>query len=232
MTAISNLRTRGLLGRALPVGAVLVLAGLAAGCSSTSSLFGSSDSSANAQASDASTTDRLSALVFGPPARPGEGVEAPKADLDCPSVDIRQGASTLTVAPPTRDASAAGIRYQASIGRTARDCALAGGTMSLRVGVQGRIVLGPAGGPGQLDIPIRYAVVQEGVEPKTVETKLHRLSVKIEPGQANVPFTHVAEDLRFAVPNPNALGSYVIYVGFDAQAPREERKPRQQRRTR
>lgn len=214
--------------RSLAIAAVLAMAGLGAGCSSTSSLFGSSsDSSAQA-----STGDRFTSLVFGPPASAREPGDPQKPDIDCPSIDIRQGASTLTVAPPTRDSAAAGIRYQASIGRTARECALAGGTMALKVGVQGRVVLGPAGAPGQLDIPIRYAVVQEGVEPKTVESKLHRLSVRIEPGQTNVPFTHVAEDLSFAVPNPSLLGAYVIYVGFDPNPPREERKPRQQRRPR
>jgi hypothetical protein len=215
--------------RPLIFGAALLMAGLGAGCSSTSSLFGSSSESS----AQASSTDRLSSLLFGPPAQPGEGGDGPKPDFDCPSVDIRQGASTLTVAPPAaRDGTSAGIRYQASIGRTARECALSGGTMTLKVGVQGRVVLGPAGGPGQLDVPIRYAVVQEGVEAKTIETKLHRLSVKIEPGQTNVPFTHVAEDLTFAVPNQRALDSYVIYVGFDPNPPREERKPRQQRRSR
>src|SRR4051812_8448068 len=112
-------------GRSLLVGAALAVAGLGAGCSSTSSLFGSSsDSSAQA-----SVSDRFSAMVFGPPAQAGEGGEAAKADLDCPSVDIRQGASTLTIAPPPgRDGTAPGIRYQASIGRTARECALTGGT--------------------------------------------------------------------------------------------------------
>jgi hypothetical protein len=104
--------------------------------------------------------------------------------------------------------------------------------MTIRVGVQGRVALGPLGGPGQVDIPIRYAVVQEGVEPKTVDTKLRRVAVAIAPGQANVAFTDVAEDISFPVPRPNALAAYVVYVGFDPQAPREERRQRQQRRPR
>ena len=45
-------------------------------------------------------------------------------------------------------------RYQVSIGQTARECTPAGGVMTMKVGVQGRILLGPAGGPGQVDIPL------------------------------------------------------------------------------
>ena len=33
---------------------------------------------------------------------------------------------------------------------------------------QGRIIIGPAGGPGKVDVPLRIAVVQEGVKPKTI----------------------------------------------------------------
>jgi hypothetical protein len=225
MAVISNLRARR--WRPLAAAAVLIMAGLGAGCTSTESLFGSSSNAASPPSSGAG--DRLSSLVFGPPARSGEGGEPPKPDIDCPSVDIRQGASTLTMAPSVNNPEAAGIRYQASIARIARECALAGASMTLRVGVQGRVVLGPAGGPGQLDIPIRYAVVQEGVEPKTIESKVHRVAIRIEPGQSNVPFTHVAEDLSFVMPGPNALASYVIYVGFDPQAPRDDRRQKPQR---
>jgi hypothetical protein len=227
MTAIFRMNENRPLARSLTIAAVLLAAGLGTGCSSTSSLFGSSsDSSAQASAGDPVT-----AFVFGPPARPGEG-ELPKQDVDCPSIDIRQGASTMTVAPPTRDPNAAGIKYQVSIARTARECAISGGTMTVKVGVQGRVVLGPAGGPGQLDVPIRYAVVQEGVEPRTIESKLHRHSVRIEPGQVNVPFTYVAEDLSFPLPGANALSAYVIYIGFDPNAPQERKSRQQQRRQR
>ena len=59
-------------------------------------------------------------------------------------------------------------RYQVTIAQTARECAALGGVMTMKVGVQGRVLLGPAGGPGQVDIPLRMAVVQEGPQPKTV----------------------------------------------------------------
>ena len=55
----------------------------------------------------------------------------------------------------------------------------------MRVGVQGRAIVGPAGAPSQVNVPIRYAVVQEGVEPKTIVTKFRRLPVALAAGNTN-----------------------------------------------
>lgn len=136
-------------------------------------------------------------------------------DNDCPTVDIRQGASTLAVATKVAQPTANDLRYQLSFTQLARQCALNGTTLRMRVGVQGRIIVGPAGAPSQVDVPVRYAVVQEGVEPKTIVTKFRRVPVAIPPGTHNATFTDVEEDLSFPVPPRSALDAYVVYVGFD-----------------
>ena len=98
------------------------------------------------------------------------------------------------------DPSALALRYQVTIGRTARECLVRGDALTIRIGMEGRIILGPAGGPGQLEVPIRYAVVLEGIEPKTITTKLHRVPVVVPPGQGNLAFSHVEEDLTVPLP--------------------------------
>ena len=99
--------------------------------------------------------------------------------------------------------------------------------MTMKVGVQGRVLLGPAGGPGQVDIPLRMAVVQEGPSPKTIVSKFYRLAVAVPPGQVSVPFEHVEQDLTFPLPRGADLDAYVVYVGFDPQTlnQKPERKP-------
>jgi hypothetical protein len=64
-------------------------------------------------------------------------------------------------------------------------------------------------------VPLRFAVVQEGVEPKTIMTKLQPVSVSIPPNDSNVPFTHVEDGLTFPMPKGAAIDYYVVYVGFD-----------------
>jgi hypothetical protein len=119
------------------------------------------------------------------------------------------------------------MRYQASFGQTARECKLAGNVLTIKVGIEGRLIVGPAGGPGQVEVPIRYAVVQEGPEPKPITTKLHWQPVMVQPGETNVSFTQIEEDLTFPLPRGNALEAYVVYVGFDRAAVKvpEKKKP-------
>jgi hypothetical protein len=201
--------------------AVLLLTAVLSACSSTERLFGSGSDPETTASTSPSLADRMSNL-FGSSRQAStesSGVVT-SDDIDCPNVDIRPGSSTLAIAGRGAESAAMDLRYQATIGRMARECALLGATITIKVGVQGRVVIGPNGGPGQVDIPLRYALVHEGPEPKTILTKLHRFPVTIEQGQTGAGFTHIEEDLTFPVPNPVALQSYVVYVGFDPAAPK------------
>ena len=113
-----------------------------------------------------SISDKLNSWFFGAPATDNRPAQAEQAELDCPSVDIRAGASTLAINTPGGEATPMTMRYQVSIGDTARECAALGSVMTMRVGMKGRVLLGPAGGAGQVDIPIRMAVVHEGPQPQ------------------------------------------------------------------
>ena len=183
-----------------------------------SQLFGGSTSNTNAQ------------LVGTPPA-PYAGAPQGGPYEDCPAVAVREGASTLQVGVrPGQVTDNNELRFQGTISRNARDCTQNAGQVNLRVGVQGRIIVGPAGAPPAVDVPIRVAVVQEGVQPKTVATKLYRTTVDLG-GLDNVSFSFVAEDLTFPVPPPAAAAAYVVYIGFDpegarAPAPRQKGKAR------
>jgi len=197
--------------------AAAMLAIAVAGCSSNLV-----DSAPAASSGGSSFRDRMSSLFFGSPGTEAQALAANAADpnQDCPVADIRSGASTLQV-NAGRDTSANTLRYQATIARLARECAVRGPTMTVKVGVQGRVVIGPAGGPGQIEVPLRYALVHEGPEPKTILTKFYRFPVTIAEGQGNVPFLHIEEDITFTVPSRGQLDNYVVYVGFDPAAAKE-----------
>jgi hypothetical protein len=225
--------------------AALALGTALAGCSSDR-LFGSSSApSASTSPPPASDTavvsstpgmsTRISSGAFflgggGTKEVPTSGGPDP---VDCPGVDIRTGAATLTIPP---EGEAMSLRYQGTIGDMARSCRIVGSNMIMKVGVQGRIILGPGGGPGKLDLPMRFAVVHEGPEPKTVATKFYKVPVTIPEGQTNVPFTQIDDSIAFPLPSVADLDSYVVYVGFDAtgaQAPAKKpaAKPVVKRRT-
>jgi hypothetical protein len=128
--------------------AIAALGAVLAGCSSSGGISTSKLSSMFSTSTAQTATDASAAAVPGQP------------DFECPSLVIRQGAGTLAVAADPRDPTALNLRYQVSFGQLARECRVVAKTVHMKVGVQGRVVLGPAGGPGQVDVPVRLAVMR------------------------------------------------------------------------
>ena len=168
-----------------------------------------------------------SKATTGEPAA-GVGGATAASDVECPGVDVRAGAATLMIGskPGAGEPSALDLRYQGSINRTARECHVNSGMMTMKVGIEGRIITGPAGGPGNVDVPLRIAVVKEGPEPKTIVSKFARIPVTITGSVDRVTFTHVESDIAFPLPTPAAdIDAYVVYVGFDSMAAPAPKKP-------
>ena len=197
--------------------ALAVAGALLTGCGGGSMLGGSSDSS-----SSPSISGRFSQLFGSKSQAVGETAPPPvDNELSCPSVSIRAGASTYAVAAPGKEAVGNDVRFQATITRTARDCTQNGGQITARIGILGRVIAGPAGAPSTVEIPLRVAVVQGGVQEKTIATKVYRTTVTMN-DEGSVPFSLVAEDVVYPVP-PGATGvSYIFYIGFDPQALKPE----------
>jgi hypothetical protein len=207
------------------------LALLASGCSgglNLGSLGGSSSASAPAPAAsaappptDPSFKDKVASFFAGSSAKSPQQVTGTQELEDCPLINIRQGASTLIVGPSgiassgdSTDNGAMAVKYQGTFVRAARECALIAGQLVMKIGVQGRIIIGPAGGPGQLDVPLRIAVVREtAAGTKPIVTKFIRIPVSVASAADNPTFTHVEEGLSF--PMPRDLDNYVVYIGFD-----------------
>jgi len=207
--------------RAAAALAALALASVAAGCSTDRFFGGSQQASASASGAPAQSSPSVGSRVADmflqkppqPTAAEKQAAVSNLAETVCPPVDVRAGASTLTVPPGGSDAFA--LRYQGSIGGLARECNVSGGMMRMKIGIEGRVLVGPAGGAGQLEVPLRYAVVREGPEPKTVISKFSKFPVTIPEGQPNVVFSHVDNDIAFPMPAGLEIEAYVVYVGFD-----------------
>jgi len=174
-----------------------------------------------------SLSDRFKSMFGGKPDQPAEpqpaapapGPQTPggQADDDCPPVTVRSGAATYAVAAPGKQAIGNDVRYQASITKMARECVRSGGEITARIGIQGRVVAGPAGAPSSVEIPLRVAVVQGGIGEKVIASKAYRTTVEMAE-DGTVPFTFVAEDMGYPVPSSAVADSYIFYVGFDPQA--------------
>jgi hypothetical protein len=210
----------GLHGHRRSLMVLAIAGGVLSGCGGGNMFgLGSSDPSP-------SISDRFSQLFGSKSQAVGDAPPpAEQNDVTCPTVSIRPGASTFAVGLADKPASGSDLRYQATITRTARDCTLGGGQVTARIGIQGRVIAGPAGAPAAVDVPLRVAVVQDGVTPKTIFTKAYQTNVAMST-DSSVVFSLVAEDVVYPVPAGNAGDSYVFYIGFDPQALKPEPKAR------
>jgi hypothetical protein len=220
--------------RAGVVAALLLLAGCG-----TSGLTGSASKSAEGTTSTASGSvpfgDRVSSL-FGGGSQSSAATQAAAAssvptsdDFDCPRIDIRSGASTLLINTPGGEGDPLGLRYQGSFVRAARECRVQAPNVVVKLGVQGRVILGPAGTAGELTMPLRYALVEEKIgSSKVLWSKLYLIPVTVPPDQPAVNFTHITEDLSFPIPSAATLDNLVLYIGFDpigAEAEAKKKAP-------
>ena len=97
--------------------------------------------------------------------------------------------------------------------------------MTMKIGIEGRVLTGPAGGPGTVDVPLRIAVVQEGVDPKPIVSKFGQETVTLASAIDRATFTHIDSDISFPLPKPiGTIDAYVVYVGFDPLGAQQEKK--------
>jgi hypothetical protein len=163
-----------------------------------SNLFGGGGSKTEAQTTAAATPEPLK-----------------DEDIDCPRMDIRQGASTLLVNNGTGE-DALGLRYQGTFVRAARECRVVNGQLGIKVGIEGRLIVGPSGAQGPVTVPVRVALVRETLnDSEPVWSKLYPVSVTIAPGAPSVTFTEISDDLLVPMPSASALEQMVVYIGFD-----------------
>lgn len=225
--------------------ALLSLALLAAGCSGGGSFFGGPSAStpaappngAPAPAPSSSSggwlPDDVSNFFNGASDKSPQPVAGASPDVDCPFIQIREGASTLVV-NGGGDNAAMSLKYQGTFVRAARQCAVAAGQMVMKIGVEGRIILGPEGGPGQINVPLRIAVVDERPSAsKTIVTKLILIPVAISSADDNPAFSHVEDNVSFPLPSSSELEHYIVYIGFDplaVETPGKHEKPRPKRK--
>ena len=134
----------------------------------------------------------------------------------CPPVEFRIYAETLQVFVKGQEGRQDQIRYQASIGKMARECSTpTAGTMAVKLGISGRVVAGPKGGAGNVDLPVRVAVVKQS-DNTVLFTELFRFPVTVAAPSYGADFSQVIDQVSFPLgPDDHDL---IIYVGFDLNA--------------
>jgi hypothetical protein len=120
------------------------------------------------------------------------------------------------------------VRYQFDITETARECKVEGAQFAIKVGVAGRLLIGPAGSGGAYSAPLRVVVRDDNTQ-KPVISKLYKVDANATTAtNLQAPFQFVTEPLMLPYKDRFADQDYTVLVGFDTghAAPVEKRARR------
>lgn len=135
------------------------------------------------------------------------------ADVYCPPLQLRPGTESLPQYEKGHDGDQAFVRFQTAIYKTARQCSMNGDTLTMKIGIDGRVVAGPKGSAGTVTMPVRIAVVKQVGGKAPLYSKLFKIPVTVSGPTFGADFSQVIENVSFKItPDDRDL---IVYVGFD-----------------
>jgi len=151
----------------------------------------------------------------------GESPPTSNVTQDCPVVFIDNGASMIRM---PQDADASSVRYQLSIDQTARECLIEGENVSIKLGIEGGVVLGPAGAPGAFTATISVAL-RRLKDYSLVSSKSYQVSASVSPGGMRGDYRLLADPISVPLVSKRAHEDYEIIVGFSQGGSTSPAKP-------
>jgi hypothetical protein len=207
---------RGILAAAVAAVAVCGLGGC--GVSSLTSGFGSSSvfggGNSSQTAAGGSGVNEAQLLAE---AKTGEtGTLGGEVSAGCPRFVVWPRDNNVTVYEPGRVGDGLAIMHRAEITKTARECYVDQGRVTVRYGFSGRVLLGPKGVSG----PVRFPVNVFVTDAKRDKIKTEKLEVASSVAVENpIGYFSAVQSVTFDVPEGARAGEFEVYVGFERNVP-------------
>lgn len=136
----------------------------------------------------------------------------PVIATQCPPIKVRLGGEAIFSYLPNRTGDARALKYQAVIDGQSRNCVVSNGLITVKMGVVGRLILGPSSSQNEANLPVRFVVERDNI---AVFSQLYDIPLSVTPPDRSEEFVKVVENV--AIPY---LGgeNIVIWVGFDPRS--------------
>ena len=198
----------------------VVLAGPLAGCGLSSitsglggGMFGGS-SPAGPQVSSVTEEQLLNAAKADGTATGSTSVGEVAAG--CPRFVVWPRDNHITVYEQGRVGDGLAIMHRGEITKTARECHIEPGRVTVKYGFSGRVLLGPRGHSGIVSFPVNVFVT-DAKRDKIATDKL-----KVDVGVAlekPIGYFSAVRSVTFNIPEGVRPGEYEVFVGFDRNIP-------------
>jgi len=193
---------------------------LVAGCGLSSltsglgnSVFGGGSSSQTAAAPGVNEQQLLSAAK----ANDGESMSPIVGEVahGCPRLSISPRSRDLTIYEDGRAGDGLAIMHRGEITKTARECQIEPGRVTVKYGFSGRVLLGPRGKGGNITLPVNVVVTDSKREKITSDSMNVAVAVSVD---KPIGYFSAVRSVTFNIPEGSRPGDFELFIGFDQSA--------------
>ncbi len=204
--------------RAVVLASVLSLTALTGcGMSSLTSGLGGGMFGGSAAKSDGSVLSEdqlLAAAKSNDPSATGS-TSLGEVAAGCPRFIVAPRDNHITFYEPGRAGDGLAIMHRGEITKTARECQVEPGRVTIKYGFSGRVLLGPKGKPGDIKLPLNVVVNDSKREKVTGETVTVDVAVGLD---KPIGYFSAVRTVTFDIPEGSRPGEFELVVGFDGKA--------------
>ena len=176
------------------------------------SVFGGTTSSTNSPVKTVSEDQLLSAAKEGD----GSAPAAISGDGGCPRFVVGQRDNNLTIYEAGRVGDGLAIVHRGEITKTGRECQIEPGKVTVRYGFAGRVLLGPKGKGGTIQLPVTITVTD------AKRAKIAGDTLKVDEdilADKPIGYFSAVKAITIPIPEGSRPGEFEILVGFDRAVP-------------
>ncbi len=134
----------------------------------------------------------------------------------CPKFQVWSRDNNLTIYEAGRAGDALAVRHRGEITRTARECDIQAGRVTVKYGFSGRVLLGPKGAAGNYAFPVNVTVT-DGKRARIAGDTM-KVDVSVAPDKP-IGYFSMVRTITFNVPEGSRPGEFEVHVGFDRNVP-------------
>lgn len=134
----------------------------------------------------------------------------------CPKFLASPPDNNVTIYENGRVGDGLAIKHRGEITKTARECFIEPGRVTVKYGFSGRVLLGPKGQPGALTFPIRISVADAKRE--AVASDILNVSVDVASDKP-IGYFSAVRSITFDIAQGARPGEYQVQAAFDRSIP-------------
>ncbi len=139
-----------------------------------------------------------------------------KVSYGCPKVVVRSSDNHMTIYEEGRVGDSLAVRHRGEITKTARECTIEPGRITVKYGFSGRVLLGPRGTSGNIIMPVAVSVADASRASIANDQLQVATDVTVD---KPIGYFSAVRTVTFALPEGTRAGDYAVYLSFQQAAP-------------